>query len=140
MMPPTGAAACAAAVMVASLAAPAHSDDANYYGKHVELVADDLDCNRFVLTQSPGDDPDIFMGGECRVAGVRLKFATFRKVRQQKVWEAGVTSFIESSSRPGDYYFASDKGAIVLSGSFSLRAAQIGKRRIGATVVHIQVD
>jgi hypothetical protein len=80
------------------------------------------------------------MGARCYFDGVKLGLATFRGPRQQAVWKAEVTGLLKAFYPPGNYYYAADKGAIVVSPSFGRRAAEIGKRRLNASLVTIHVD
>ena len=80
------------------------------------------------------------MGARCYFDGVRLGIATFRGPRQQAAWKAEVTALLKAYYPPGNYYFAADKGAIVVSPSFGFRAAQIGQRRLPASLVKFHVN
>jgi hypothetical protein len=127
--------------MLLALAGPSHADAPNYYGDPPRAVAQDLDCEKsYKVTAPPGESDDYYMAGVCRVGKVRLGLATFRGPGQQAEYKALVVAYLKAFYPPGDYYFASDKGAFVQTKHYTRKGAIIAKRRLGATVTRVRVD
>lgn len=133
--------AVAVVLLSTLLAAPAHGDAANYYEKPPRAVARDLDCVKsYKTTKQPGESDSFYMTGWCRVGKMRLGLGTFRGPKQQAEHKALLVASLKAFYPPGNYYFASDRGAIVMTKQLTRKGAVIAKRRLGATMTRVHVD
>lgn len=125
------------AVLAWTVSAPAHADAAQYYGKNARVVAKDMQCGN---SYKPDPSKDYYSGGGCTISGTKVGMATFRGPAQQAEYKALLMGIVKTFYPPGNYYFAQDRGAVVVNNGFTYKVALLGKRRLGATITKIHVN